>query len=354
MFIKKQLTKLSFNTSKRNEFYTLVASFVEDGVPLFDAITDIHKRYEDMGDLSKNVTQEIIHGLRGEGGHMRHVGKSLTHYAPSAEAIAIDAGEQSGNVAKGFRMAARICATSDKIFSAIVSKLVYPIFLTIMGIGLLIFISNSIVPMMESVSPRGAWPIQARILGILADNIPFALPFAIALIVTYSVAFSILKSKAPATKAREFLDRFIFPWDIYCEISGAMVLTSISSLIAAGIPFATSVERMIAASSPWEKSRLSRILLAMRKGTHEGEALIKSGFFKNRERWLISVYGKRSNFSASLESLSEKTLEKTIAKTNLVFNILQNIMLIMIAILVSITYTAFLAIAMSARKSGGV
>jgi type II secretory pathway component PulF len=133
-----------------------------------------------------------------------------------------------------------------------------------------------------------------------------------------------------------------------------MVLTSISSLIAAGIPFATSVERMIAASSPWEKSRLSRILLAMRKGTHEGEALIKSGFFKNRERWLISVYGKRSNFSASLESLSEKTLEKTIAKTNLVFNILQNIMLIMIAILVSITYTAFLAIAMSARKSGGV
>lgn len=351
---KRLRVKIGFGAGKRQEFYDVVASFVEDGVPLFDAIAEVHKRYATIGAAAGIVTQEIIMGLRGNGNGMRRVGKVLGQFVPSSEAIAIEAGEQSGDVAKGFRMAAKICKTSNRIASGIVSQMVYPVFLAAMAIGLLVFISVSIIPMMEGVASRASWPLSARVLGVLADGVPLILPALLTLFTAYFAAFSLLKSRMVASRVRDALDRFIFPWGLYCQVSGAMMLAAVSALIAAGIPFTTAIDRLNAASSPWERSRLSRVLLALRKGAPEGDALVKSGFYRDHESWLVSVYGKRSNFAQSMDSLSDKILDSTIAKTNRVFSLVQTLTLIVIATLVAVTYAAFLAIAISAKRSNGL
>lgn len=352
--LKALRIKIGFGGGKRQEFYDVIASFVEDGVPLFDAIAEVHKRYISIGDAAGIVTQEIIMGLRGDGGGMRRVGKVLGQFVPSSEAIAVEAGEQSGDVAKGFRMAAKICETSSKIASGILSQMVYPVFLAAMAIALLVFISVSIMPMMAGVAARDSWPLSARVLGVLADGVPIVLPAVLVLFTVYFTAFSLLKSRMAASPVRDALDRYIFPWGLYCQVSGAMMLASVSSLIAAGIPFTTAIDRLNAASSPWERSRLSRVLLSLRKGAPEGDALVKSGFYRDHESWLVSVYGKRSNFAQSMDSLSGKILDSTIAKTNRVFSIIQTLTLIVIATLVAVTYAAFLAIAIAAKRSNGL
>jgi len=148
------MLKLTWTASARKSFYDMLANFVGDGVPIYDAIEAIGKRWKSQKMAKALVTETLLADLRGKSGRAMRFGEAMAKWAPSMEAMAIDAGEQSGDIAEGLRMANRLTSSTGKIKSTITGELFYPGFLVLILVGFLLAVKSRVLPVFEEILPK--------------------------------------------------------------------------------------------------------------------------------------------------------------------------------------------------------
>lgn len=324
MSFAKIRAKFAFSAKNRAEFYTLLESFVSDGVPLYDAVRDVHVHYEAINDPRAYVTGRILSDSRGAGGRVRKMSESLSWCVSGAERLALDAGEQAGAIPLGLRTAASVALKNAALIQAIQSRLAAPTFLTIGIVGLLIFIRTSTIPVFTQVLPRTRWPVAPAMLGTITDFVPVGLPVLLALVVAYLVAFKMSAEKWTPDPVRRMFDRFLFPFTVHSNANLAITLAGVSALVNAKVSFGTAVERLRDCSQPWLYTKLDHVMLRMRKGDKEGDAL--ASLYSGEAKWLISAYGKRSNFGEALLRLSDRINDDLLRKITQQFNVVAFVM----------------------------
>lgn len=310
--------KLAFTAKYRAEFYGLLESFVDDGVPLFAAIEEIHAHYEEVGDPRAYITGLILADSRGVSGRVRRMSESLDWCITGAERLALDAGEHAGTIPLGLRTAASVAVKNAALVHAIQSRLSAPTFLSAGIIGLLFFIRSETIPVFAQVLPRERWPLIPSILGAMTDFVPVGIPVTLGLVFAYLVAFKISAERWTPDPVRRVFDRFVFPFTVYSNANLAITLAGVSALVNAKVSFGTAIERLRDCSPPWLWEHLDSVMLRMRKGDKEGDAL--ASLYQGEAKWLIGAYGKRSNFGEALLKLSDRINEELLRKITQQFN----------------------------------
>jgi type II secretory pathway component PulF len=343
--------QLAFGAKARGELYDIIANFVEDGMPVFEAISEVNKRLEQEKSAVAIVTQGVLRAMRGRSGQAMTVGQALAHWVDPVEAMIIDAGGQAGKVDEGFRMAKRLCDTTMRVRNTIMAEAAYPLALLVMFLAYLVMVGTVIVPVLTDILPRNKWPADARMLGWLGDNsilISSALA-GIGVLVTVAFIYSRGRWIGPS---RDKFDAYVFPWSVACSVKGAMLLSSISVMLKAGVPFDTILHQLGGAAGHWEKYQLGRMRAGLRAARPQGEALA-SEMFAKAIRWQIELYGRMNNFAEAIDRLSHRVVEQVLAKVKGSFGFFRFTVMLLVAGMIVWTYGTFLSLTMAARSAVG-
>ena len=76
-FLDRVQLQLAWGASDRKMFYDLAANFITDGVPVFDAIDEIGKRWEAQRNPKAQITNSLLAGLRGQSGTALRFGQAM-------------------------------------------------------------------------------------------------------------------------------------------------------------------------------------------------------------------------------------------------------------------------------------
>lgn len=341
-----------WSAQKRCDFYKLCASFVADGKPVFETIEVIEQRWVDKKDPRGKYLTEMLSGIRGKSGRSLRLGEAISLIAPPIEAMAIDAGDASGDIANGFLMAKKIAEDQAKVKSVIRGELFYPAFLVLMLVGLLYMLRTAIVPVFAEIAPRYTWPQSAQALGWLADNVEGVLLALFGFFGFVWFVFVTTKNRWVGD-VRRFFDFYVPPWNIYRKSASATILSCFAQFINAGIPFSAIINNMMKTASDWESYHLENMRAKMRRGVKDADALA-GDLFDDDTRWEISVYGSTSNFASALQSISERLTESTLSGIKKSMGVLRTLILFGVAGMVIWIYGTFFAIVMAAKNAGGM
>lgn len=340
---------LAWGPAQRRLFYDLAANFISDGVPVYEAIQEIGKRWEAQQNPKAEIANSLLAGLRGHSGVALRLGQAMQKWVPSMESMAIDAGEQSGDIANGLRMASRLTEVTARIRNTVIGEMAYPGFLIILFGAFLYMISTAVVPVFADILPRHRWPFGPKVLGYLADVAPWLYAGLFALLAGLTVSFTL--SKGPWTgEVRSFFDRWVPPWSIHRQISGAILMTCFAALTKAGIPFSAIIAKLAATASAWDLGHLDLMRSKMRRGMRDGDAMA-GPLFDEDVRWEIGVYGRLTGFAAALESLSIRVVDRVIKRIQTFAAIVRTLIMVVIAGMIVWVYGSFFSITIAVKQA---
>ncbi|TCT10728.1 type II secretory pathway component PulF [Tepidamorphus gemmatus] len=340
--------RLPPSTGQRADFYELLAGFTADGIPTYDALTEIDQQYRRFRSPMAPVTGRLLRRMRGGEGPARSCGAALQGLVPVVEALAVSSGEDAGDIPQGLRRAAAVARVNQEIVQTIRSELSYPLLLLVLLAGLLLVISFYVVPAMTEVIGEERWPTSARLAASFARAAPWLVLAGTLLLAGGTVLFLMLRSRWTG-RFRDLLDRFVFPWTMHRRVTAAMLLASLASLLRIGVPFSHALERLAAASGAWERVHIQRVRARLRRGEREGAALA-GPLFDDELRWQIQLYGRMSRFSEALDAFSERSLSHTRARIRSGFATIRIGLLIAVAGIIYWIYSAVLAVTLAARS----
>lgn len=347
--LQEARARIAFGPKARAEFYALLQAFVTDAVPLFDAVKDVHDGYVASGNAKRLVTERILDGARGASGSVQRMSESMTWCASPAEVLALDAGEQAGTVALGLQTARDVALRNAQLLKSIAGRLLYPLGFLAGLVGLLIFVRRELIPLFSDLLPRARWPRMPSILGSITDFVPVGLPVAIGGIGVYLLVFHITASRWRPGPVRRQFDRFVFPYTVYAQANLAITLTGLSALVGAKVSFGSALERIRDTATPWLRAQLDGVILSLRKGEREGDALAR--LYGGQEQWLISAYGKRSNFAEALSGLSVRINERLLGRIAKQFFALSVLLLAFGAAILAVLQLSFGEVALAIKAS---
>jgi len=341
--------RLRINSQRRSDFYELLGNFVADGLPIFDALSEIDKQYQKTGEPTQLLTGMALIRIRGgQGGKAYTFGHALADFVPVVESMAISSGEEAGSPAEGLHRAAQIAKSNERIVGTIREEVTYPFFLLMIFSLVMMGLGNYVIPLFSEVLPEHQWPPVARYMAALAKATPGIL-MGTGIFVTAFLSFYFWqRSNLTHALRGAVLDRYLFPWTLHRRMTGALLLSSMSTLIHIGVPFSQVLERMALSSGKWEAMHLARVRNRMRRGMREGDALA-TDLFDEAMRWQITLYGRMTNFSEGLTKLAERSIENTQKAIQKSFGAFRVGLMVAIAGLIAWVYTAFLAITMAAK-----
>lgn len=320
-----------------------MANFVNDGVVVNEAVSQIHARWVATNDSRQKVSRVLLKDLRDG----KRIGQSIAKFSPTMEAMAINAGDTSGDATEGFRMAHKLTTATGRIKSTIIGELFYPGFLMLILVGFMLALQSSVLPVFEEILPRERWPVLTSALGGVADNVGSILTIFFGSIFAIFLTYTFTKSVWVGSQ-RDFMDAHISPWKLNRRITGAIILTCFAALAKMSVPFEKIVRQLLESSTPWEASHLDMMLKKMRRGVSPADALACS-LFDDDVRWEISVYGKLSSFSVSLSAISDRVIEDVIKRIGGLMVIVRSIIMMMVAGIAVWVYASFFELTMAAQ-----
>lgn len=339
----------SWGPSVRERFYILLADFIKDGVPVYDALNEIGLRWASLKDPKAIIAKSLLASMRGRSGSAQRLGQAIGQWSPSMESIAIDAGEQAGDVVNGLRMAANLTNVKARVKKTIVGEMVYPAILILLFCGILVGINIQVIPILDSIVTRDLWPAAPYALGVVSDNVVIIVGVFLAFLTSVGLLYN-YSVNTWIGEIRDRIDKTIFPWTMNRQISGAVMMTCFSALMRAGIPLNEIINRMSVSASHWERTHLFEIRNRMRRGMSEGLAMA-TDLFDSDAKWTLETYGKLTSFSEALEGLSARQIEELIKRIQVTMTLIRSLCMIGIAGTVVWVYYSFMQITLVAKSA---
>lgn len=306
----------------RRRLWMKLEKKLSNGVPVLLSVESIAKQrvlLKGKGDPTAIALQDWARGIKSG----RKFSDVIGGWVTNEESMIITAGEQSGHIEKSLASASRVMLAKKEIRSEVTKGVIYPAFLIMMAIGVLLLFSYKIIPAFTNVVPNAKWSGMAShmmtITSFTRDYIVYVILLMIATIVAF--VFSLPKFDGPV---RIFLDRYP-PYSIYRIVQGSSWLIAFSALIESGVRMENALQQLGDKGSIWLNNRMQACLRLMRAGYSIGDALARTGTdFPDREIIDdISVYGSMSGFDQALSLLGNEWITESVenirAKMKVVF-----------------------------------
>ena len=324
--------KISFSKyisqTHRLELYNLLADLIDEGVPLFDALTLVNSddgaKVYGKGFIKK---LEIIVDKMKQSSSVTEV---LAEVVPPQDLTVINAAEQAGQLSDGMRMLVAMLKKNDELISKLRQALITPIVLVIIVLVVIMGYSLNVFPTFLGVLPLSSWPqVTKNLYGFGNYLAQGGLPTI--LIVAAGVS-ALVRASMPLIKG-EFRNRYLDkvpPYNYYRIMQLGLFLRMLSTLMANNIPMVESLNLMKQRASPWMKYHLEHFTKNMSDGKSYKDSL-DTGFLTAQMLLTINVYSSLDSFADTVTKMAENCDSKIVQDIETLSGIMKNLSMICLA-----------------------
>lgn len=330
--------KFEFGSDARFKFYSKLAQLLENGVGLDTALGQI----ESIADRRGGVLPSLYRRWRNNIANGMNFGQCLAPFIPSAEAMLIETGANSGKLITALQNTAQSIEQQAKVKKAIITASAYPMVLVAMLIAALLLSSYKVIPTFEEIIPVEDWTGVSYAVAITSK---FIRDYAFLVGVCFAVFLVIVFMSLPrwTSKKRVFFDKFV-PWSLYRMWQGASFLLAISSMMAAGVKLDdVSLAKIARRADPYLKQRITSLTRFITAGENLGDALYKSGYNFPDEDIIgdLQIYAKLRGFDHNLIWITRSWVDSLVERVTITMKVVNTVILMLIAVVIGCLIMSF-------------
>lgn len=302
--------KIQFSSKERIRIYRKLASLLNNGVPILQALEMIQKQASRNG---KNPNDPIAIAMKTwirtmQNGERFY--KSIGDWAPDSEKMMISSGENSGNLEIALENVCIVMESSSEMKSAVIGAIIYPIILGIAAIGVMVLFGVKVIPAFSNITDPESWDGVAASMNYMSK---FVLNYLVYAVIGLLILIGIIVYSLPnyTGKYRKILDK-LPPWSIYKLLIGSGFFMAMVALIRSGTAVEKSLAMLEKNSSPWLKQRINATLFGIRSGFNFGVSLDKTGYQFPDQSIIddIIIYADLNGFDKALSDISSSWLKE--------------------------------------------
>jgi len=209
-------------------------------------------------------------------------------------------------------------------------------------VAFFVYFSMDILPQFERYQARALWPMELQVLASLADHVLVVL-LGCGCAGTLVLWGALQVLPRWRGRARDALDRHVFPFNLYASVCAAQLLSAIAGFVSAGLPFAQALEQISLSATPYLHHQCQKLRLSLKMGWRPEKALANLDMIAREWRWRIVVHGLSADTARSLNRMAEQMRDRAKAQVKLVFaDALGNAMLLMVGLAVYWIYSSMM------------
>ncbi len=345
----KFAVQYEFGPKARYKFYIKLSQLLENGVPLDTAL----KQLQELAGRSKGSILPSLYGRwRRSVANGVNFGQCMAPCVPSGEAILLETGAESGDLAGSLHNAAGAVESQSKVKSAIIKSATYPVLLICMLIAALILSSYMVIPTFAEILPPEEWQ---GVAGIVAKVTGFIRGYGIFLLIIFAVIMvSVAFSLSSWTGKSRMVVENVVPWSLYRMWQGSAFLLSVSALMNAGVKLdEVSLGKIGKNADPYLAQRIRAIRRWIISGENLGESLYHAGYnFPDAEIIAdLRIYAKLRGFDKNIIRITKAWVGELVEKVDVMMKVVNTVILFLIAITIGMLISALYGVVQQIQSS---
>lgn len=328
--------KLQFGAGKRAKFYEQLISLMKSKVARLDAIKMIHHIETLEGTKPTNGSAVALMDIirRIEDGDS--FGDAISRWVPRNEAMVLRAIEHSRNFPESLAVYLDLEQRRRAMLASVRGGLIQPIFSLAVGLGVVVYMGGSVMPIMSDLLPMENWSGMAYMLALLSY---FAQGMALPLVIGLIVLAVVIKLSFPrwAGWGRRTADKFPF-YSMYRRLAGIDFLVALSSLTSGGMRMVDAIEQLIESSTPYVRRRLQLTMRRLLEGEKIGSALhgTRMGFPDPDINLQLKILEETQDITAAMGKIADETLTQASKRINTTMKTISIVSMGLVTLIISI------------------
>lgn len=304
--LRRARAQLAFRSiEKRRDLYDKLAQFSEDGLSPKEAISLIHDRRADRGDISAVMTGEWLNRL----GASRSLADSMAPWIPPIETVLIAVGESTGRLAESLTEVTTLATRRHDLVKVTRQHMRKALTAWALVTSIVLMIAQVVAPKLRLVLPPSKWSFNQSLYFHVMHGTERVLPYA--LVVLACLLFWAFWSRPRwVGPRRAFFDRFP-PWSLYRKVEGAWLLVALATLMLSNVAPVDALKRIKRFSAPYVRQHLGRMILRMESGKREGEAMDTGMLSQEMVDDLMDYQSSAAGFAKGVDRLGRQAVDKT-------------------------------------------
>ncbi|MFU8797385.1 MAG: type II secretion system F family protein [Gammaproteobacteria bacterium] len=336
--LSHRLRQLSFSTQLQRDVLEDFSALIEDGIPASQAV-DI------LVNVTTGTTAEVLEEIRKRIGQGRRISDGMAGWFPPHIVEIVRAGEEGGTLGQTLAIAAKTLSQRKDILSSLFSSLSYPLVVILMGLGVTVFLKDSILANFEAIKPVSQWPANGQFIYGLASFIQ-EWWWATFLALIGAIIFIAWGLRMYIGPLRSTLDEIPLI-SLYRKMTAARFMEILGLLISNGVVFKRALH-IIQSNAP---DYLASHLLAMEHRLGGGQAniadVLDTGLIDNSDMARLRAIALSKGFEHALVRQGQRATEQGIQAVQVFGRITGGILLAMGAMLAAVLVLGLYAVGSS-------
>ena len=278
---------------------------ISSGVPLVQALEVL---IEQSGPALKNIVSVIKDKVSG-GTYLWEAVGSYPQVFPKIYSALVRAGESSGSLDQMLRRLSRYLEDSDRLRRMLKSAMMYPIVVTLIGIGVIGALLVFVIPKFESLLRSSGQDLPAPTQMVISTS-HFLVNNFLFVAVFIGVASYLLVKYVKSAEGKAVIDRLVFYMPIFGPVAQkaavARFARTMQTLLASGVNLIDAIDicRATIDNSVIEES-VARIRADVESGKTFGSVISKLEVFPRMAVQMISVGESTGSLDKMLEKVAD-------------------------------------------------
>ena len=313
-----------------------LSTLVGSGIPLVDALVALEDQIENV--KLKTIITSIREKVT-EGSKLSDAMRPYPKVFDNLYVNMVDAAENSGAMEVVLARLADFTENQAKLRSKIIGAMVYPILMTVVGLGLMLMLIVYVVPKVTKIfeDVNATLPLPTRVLIGVSDAL---IGYWYIIIFFLILIGYVIKRWLKTEKGREFFDRKILIAPIFGNLFRMVAISrfsrTLSTLLSSGVPLLTAMNIV---KNIITNVVLKKVIEETSDSVKEGESvagpLKRSGHFPPIVTHMIAIGEKTGQMEKMLERVADSYDIQVDTAVSTLMTLLEPLMILVMAGMVS-------------------
>ena len=326
----KLFGRSGISTSELATMTSQLSTLINAGIPMIEALTAMIDQVEN--ETARVVLAEVRDKVN-EGDSLGKAMEGYPHIFNDLYVNMVKAGEQSGALDVVLNRLTEYTEASVKLKGKIVSAMIYPVLMSLVGLGIVIGLFVFVIPKIR------------RVFDSFGADLPFITEFLLSisdfvsgwwwaiLIVIGGAAFFFRRWKNKSVENQEKLDRLLLRLPLFGRINRIVAVSrfcrTMATLLSSGVPILTAMNIV---STVVQNKVMERAIQDAAKNVTEGQSLAvplkSSGHFPPMVTHMIAIGEKTGDLEPMLDKVADAYETEVDNTVNALTSLLEPILII--------------------------
>ncbi len=322
----RRKSKPQLKGKAKQEIYTQLASFIEDGFTPYRTAEALAIEYgRDSRDKRGQFYRYLVRQLK-EGDE---IAKALRGVVPETDLFVLESAEKTGLLAEGFH---RLIYFNEQslILKGKMFSLLKPLGLAAAALGILYGFATGVLPGFTTMVPEDQWGGGTTSLIAMGEWLElYTLPI-LAGIAFYFVASLAMLTTLTNSIRDKYLNRYLPPWNFYQIFTSNSFLLTLGTIMESGIRLSRALPMVKEYSGPYLANHIDMMEQSVKEGATDGAA-VATDLFDKETKLLLRVYGRGNQFESQVQKVARRSMEAAMRRIDSIVEAANTVMKVAIA-----------------------